>query len=637
MEAYQLSVGSGAPINTPLAFDATVTSFFLPILSGKPITLLPEAGHLEILAEQPSRSTGFSLLKLTPAHVEVLNQLLPREELAGLTHCLVIGGESLNELSVSRWRRHAPQTRLINEYGPTEAVVGCTVYEVQPSDPEGVGYSNWSTDLEHAGLCAGWEPAASAGGSAGRALHCRGGAGAGLPEAAGLKRRALRGGSLWSAGQPDVSHRGSGAVACLTECWISWAGLDQQVKLRGFRIEPGEIEAVLLSHPAVAQAAVIAREDRPGDKRLVGYVVPANGQCADPALLRSQLGQSLPDYMVPAAIVLLDALPLTANGKLDRKALPAPQLRVTPTWQAPGTPQEEVLCALFAETLGLPRVGIEDNFFELGGDSISSIELVSRARQAGLLLTPRDIFQHQSVEALAAVAGAMDKTNAAVSDIGIGPLPLTPIMRWLLERGGSIGGFSQSMLLQVPSRLTEDQLIGAVQALLDHHDALRLRLVGAGQSIGTWGLEVAPPGAIRAAACVRRIDVSGLDELAARACRVEQAQAAQSRLEPEAGVMVQGVWFDAGVEQAGRVLLTIHHLAVDGVSWRILVPDLAAAWGAIAAGQAPRWSRAATSFRALGPTAHGRCPGAGPARRAVILEGDIEWARSADYSSTPGC
>ena len=157
---------------------------------------------------------------------------------------------------------------------------------------------------------------------------------------------------------------------------------------------------------------------------------------------------------------------------------------------------------------------------------------MSRARQAGLLITPRDIFQHQSVEALAAVAGAVHKTNAAGSDIGIGPLPLSPMMRWLPERGGSIGGFSQSMLLQVPTQLTEDQLIGAVQALLDHHDALRLRLVGCWQSIGAWSLEIAPPGAIMAAACVRRIDVSGLDELAAGACIAEQAQAAQGRLGP---------------------------------------------------------------------------------------------------------
>ena len=154
------------------------------------------------------------------------------------------------------------------------------------------------------------------------------------------------------------------------------------------------------------------------------------GQRADPANLRTYLAQSLPDYMVPAAIVLLEGLPLTPNGKLDRKALPAPDL-ARRALAGSRSPQEEILCPLFAEVLGVSRVGIEDNFFELGGDSISSIELVSRARQAGLLITPRDIFQHQSVEALSAVAGAVHKTNAAASDIGICPLPLTPIMRWL--------------------------------------------------------------------------------------------------------------------------------------------------------------------------------------------------------------
>ena len=184
-----------------------------------------------------------------------------------------------------------------------------------------------------------------------------------------------------------------------------------------------------------------------------------------------------------------------------------------PASRAPRTPQEEILCALFAETLGVPGVGIEDNFFELGGDSISSIQLVGKARKAGLLITPRDIFQHQSVEVLAAVAGVVQATDAipGAESGGIGSLPLSPIMHWLLGRGGSIGRFSQSMLLQVPAKLEEEQLLGAVQALLDHHDALRLRLVRASDT-AEWSLEIPAPGAIKAAACVRRVEVSRLDE-----------------------------------------------------------------------------------------------------------------------------
>jgi aryl carrier-like protein len=187
---------------------------------------------------------------------------------------------------------------------------------------------------------------------------------------------------------------------------------DAQVKLRGFRIEPGEIEAVLVRHSSVAQAVVVAREDTPGQKRLVAYLVAGLDREIDTAALRARLGASLPDYMVPSAFVVLGALPLTPNGKLDRGALPAPDL--TPAViRLARTPQEEVLCGLFAEVLGVGQVGIDDSFFALGGDSIMSIQLVSRARKAGLEITPRAVFQHQTVAALAAAAGLLEEKVAA--------------------------------------------------------------------------------------------------------------------------------------------------------------------------------------------------------------------------------
>src|SRR6266566_4849023 len=370
---------------------------------------------------------------------------------------------------------------------------------------------------------------------------------------------------------------------------------DQQVKVRGFRIEPGEIEAALLGDGSVSQAAVVARVDGSGGAQLVGYVVAAAGRAVDAPALRAHVGSRLPDYMVPSAIVELDRLPLTANGKLDRGALPAPEYRGRVGGGLPRTPQEEVLCALFAEVLGVAGVGIEDNFFALGGDSIVSIQLVSRARKAGLVITPRAVFEHQTVAGLAGVASVIGETSGA-ADIAIGGLAPTPIMRWLLERGGALDRFNQAMLLQVPAGMREADLTSALQAVLDHHDALRLRLEVAAEE-GEWKLEVAPPGAVRAASCIRRIDISGLDAGGREACISEHGRAAESRLSPGLRAMVQAVWFDAGAHRSGRLLLTIHHLAVDGVSWRILVPELAAAWAAIAGGGEPVLTARGTSFR----------------------------------------
>ena len=371
---------------------------------------------------------------------------------------------------------------------------------------------------------------------------------------------------------------------------------DQQLKLRGYRIEPGEIEAALMRHPSVAQAVVIAREDVPGQRRLVGYVVGASGAVVDTAELRGHVGRRLPEHMVPSALVVLDCLPLTPNGKLDRGGLPAPDL--TPkVVRLPRTPAEEVLCGLFAEVLGLGQVGIADNFFELGGDSIMSIQLVSRARQAGLVITPRAVFQHQTVMALAGSAELLEAVAAPrLPDIPIGAFPPTPIMHWLMQRGGPIERFNQAMLLRLPAGLQEAQLIVALQAVLDHHDALRIRVVAPGEG-GEWHLEIAPPGTVGAASCLRRVDIVGLDAAALRGCIAEQARSAESGLSPGSGVMLQAVWFDAGPQVAGRLLLTIHHLAVDGVSWRILMPDLAAAWEAVGRGLEPVFAPRGTSLR----------------------------------------
>jgi non-ribosomal peptide synthase protein (TIGR01720 family) len=323
---------------------------------------------------------------------------------------------------------------------------------------------------------------------------------------------------------------------------------DGQAKLRGYRIELGEIEAALTGHADVSQASVIIREDRPGDKRLVGYIVGTATNLGD------WLSRELPDYMVPAAFVTLDALPLTTNGKVDRKALPAPDYEVEPAGRQPRGRREELMCSLFCEVLGLSQVGVDNGFFDLGGDSIMSIQLVSRARKAGLVITPRDVFEHRTPGALARAARDLDTAAAPVQDDAIGPFEPTPIMRWLLARGGPIDAFSQSMLVTVPEDADAERLAKALQAVIEHHDALRMRLTDNGPVVEETGHDD-----------VLRVATGTL---------AEEAAAARNRLNPGTGQMVQAVWFPA----TAKLLLTVHHLVVDGVSWRILLPDLAMAW-----------------------------------------------------------
>ncbi|MFI9239252.1 amino acid adenylation domain-containing protein [Streptomyces sp. NPDC053079] len=578
------------------AFDFSVWELWGPLLYG---------GRLIVVPHTVSRSPEEFLALLARERVTVLNQTpsafyqlmqadeeRPSGELA--LRYVVFGGEALDLGRLAPWYARHPGGVLVNMYGITETTVHVSHLALDPAATAGQTRSligRAIPDLKIYVLDASLRPVPV--GERGE-MYVAG---------AGLARGYL--------GRPDLSadrfvadpYGESGTRMYRTGDLARWqpdGGLeylgrgDHQVKIRGFRIELGEIESVLLGLPGVASGAVVVREDCPGDKRLVAYAVPAAGAVLDAATLRAGLGGVLPGHMVPSAFVTLDALPLTANGKLDTRALPAPEITGSATTGgAPRTRREDVLCGLFTDVLGAARVGVEDSFFDLGGDSIMSIQLVSAARRAGLGITPRDIFRLKTPAALAEAATALDadgRCPAEPEGAGTGTLPLTPVMRWALELGGPVDGYNQSMVLRVPGTLTEPHLVAAVQALLDHHDALRARLLDD-------ALETGPAGSVDAAALVRRVDASGLDDGELDALAGREGRAALARLAPRDGTVLQAVWCDRGPQRSGRLLLVAHHLVIDGVSWRVLAPDLAQAWEAVAQGRTPRLEPVGTSLR----------------------------------------
>src|SRR5262249_44048132 len=310
-------------------------------------------------------------------------------------------------------------------------------------------------------------------------------------------------------------------------------------------------------------------------RRLVGYVTGS----ADPAEMRAQLAERLPAYMVPAAVVVLGALPLTPNGKLDIRALPAPEYQDVDRYRAPASAVEEILAGIYAQVLGLERVGVDDSFFDLGGDSILSMQVVARARAAGLVCRPRDIFVEETVARLAQVAGVVDGA-AGVVDEGVGPVVATPIMCWLHGVEGPVEQFNQTVLVQAPAGVSEADAVVMLQALLDHHAMLRLRVDDDGA--GGWSLRVPEVGSVDARGCLRSVEVLSDEALVG----------ARSWLNPAAGVMLSALW----VVSTGQLVLIVHHLAVDGVSWRIVLEDLNIAWAQHRGGQPVVLPVAGTSF-----------------------------------------
>jgi nonribosomal peptide synthetase DhbF len=391
-QTYQHLAGRTLLIS-PVSFDGSVSALYGCLLSGGQLCLGAADEDLPALA---ARAGGFTFLKGTPSHLPLLARLPASCVPAGQ---MMLGGEAVPAALLREWRQRHPGLGLVNQYGPTEATVGCLDYQMSPADPVPdlvpVGRPVWNTRVfvldENLQLV----PPGVAG-----ELYL-----AGAQLARGYLSRPGLTGERFTAcpfGAAGERMYRTGDLARWNQSGqIEYLGrADDQVKIRGFRIELGEIEAVLASVPGAGQAAAAVREDQPGDKRLIGYVVPDPGVGLDPAVLREACGRVLPGYMVPATVVVLDALPLTTNGKLDRRALPAPEYAAG-GGEAPASPREQALCELFAQVLSLDRVGVEDSFFDLGGHSLLAAVLVARlADRLGLRVSLRTFMTNSSVRAI---------------------------------------------------------------------------------------------------------------------------------------------------------------------------------------------------------------------------------------------
>ncbi|MDR7276984.1 non-ribosomal peptide synthetase [Catenuloplanes atrovinosus] len=552
-----------------LGFDAMVSEVLMALLSGARLVMAPEQDL------PPRVSLAEALDRWEVTHVTVPPSVLATADaLPDRLETVVVAGEACPPSLVDRW---AAGRRLVNAYGPTEATVCATMSAPLSS---GRGIVPIGTPIA-GGRCyvldAFLRPLPP--GLTGE-LYVTG-----IGLARGYLGRSALTAERFVADPfvPGARMYRTGDLAYRTgDGELVFAGrADEQIKVRGFRVEPGEIEAALSAYPGVAQAAVTVRDDR-----LIGYVSPAG---VDARAVRDDLASRLPHHLVPAVVVALEALPATPNGKIDRGALPDPDFAAGTTGRRPATDVERALCELFAEVLRLDRVGVDDSFFAVGGDSITSMQLVARARRRGLTFAAHDVFEARTPERLARVvahAPRPDRDGATTAD-GPGEVAWTPVMR-LLGDAALDAGFAQWTVVAVPPGLDERTLVTALTAVVDTHDMLRLR-------VDSGRLLTGPPGSVDVAGAVSRVvagPAADPDDVAQ-----EAARAAVARLDPAAGAVTRAVLVDAGPDRPGRLVLVAHHLAVDGVSWRVLVPDVRQAYEAVAAGRAPALDPVPVSFR----------------------------------------
>ncbi|WP_254623733.1 non-ribosomal peptide synthase/polyketide synthase [Myxococcus sp. CA033] len=590
LHAYRIAEGSGSPVHSPLSFDLTVTSLIAPLIAGRPVVLVPEEAGVEGLGEALREGSDFSLVKLTPTHLQLLSYQLTQGEAAGRTRAFVIGGEALTAEGVAFWRKHAPDTLLINEYGPTETVVGCSVHTVAPGDATS-GAISIGRPIANTRLYV-------------LDAHLR-------PVPVGVVGELFIGGSGVARGYwrrpaltaerfiPDAFSALPGARMYRTGDRVRWGAdgrleylgrADFQVKVRGYRIELGEIESALRTHASVGDAVVVVREEGPLGARLVAYVAPHSGApLPDANALRGHLGERLPAYMVPSAIVSQEALPLSSNGKVDRAALPSPDAVSTDSHVAPLNATERTLATLMAELLRIEHVGAEDSFFALGGHSILATQLASRIRTVFQVELPlRALFEAPTVSSLAARidANARGGTSALPPLIPVSrtqalPLSFAQQRLWFidqLEPGSAL--YNMPAALRLEGALDADALEASFDALVRRHEALRTTF----PSHDGEPVQVIHPAAAFSLPLVDLSREHG-DERAARAQRLINEEA----LKPfhlATGPLLRASLLRMDAKEH-VLLVTMHHIVSDGWSMDVLVRELVTLYAAITTNTSP--------------------------------------------------
>ncbi|PNB72966.1 non-ribosomal peptide synthetase [Pseudomonas sp. GW456-E7] len=571
-------------------FDAATERLLVPLLSGAHVVLRAQ-GQWD--AEEICgliRRHQINVLGFTPSYGSQLAQWLATRDQTLPVRMIITGGEALTGEHLARIRAAFKPSRFFNAYGPTETVVMPLASLAPEVLEEGAGSVPIGSVIgDRVAYILDADLALVPQGATGELYVGGAGLAQGYHQRPGMTAErfvvdpfAADGGRIYRTG--DLVRQGADGL-------VEYLGrIDHQVKIRGFRIELGEIETRLLDHDSVREAVVLAL-DAPSGKQLVGYLVTEvaeQGEAQQSILreaLKAHLKSQLPDYMVPTHLILLASMPLTGNGKLDRRALPAPDPELNrQDYVAPSNELEVTLAQIWCEVLNVEQVGLNDNFFELGGDSILSIQVVSRARQQGIHFSPRDLFQHQTVQTLAAVATRSEQVNAEQGLI-IGESRLTPIQHWFFDTDiTQRQHWNQALLLQPTVVLESHRLEQALLAVIEQHDALRLRF---GQDAGQWQALHQP---ISDAPVLWQVRVSSMDKCAALFAD------AQRSLDLEQGPLLRVLLVD-GPEGQQRLFIAIHHLVVDGVSWRVLLDDLQTVYRQLDAQQSVRLPAKTSAFK----------------------------------------